>query len=46
MRLREFALLADENIHPDVVAALRAGGGDVLGVRDCELAGSADTAIL
>ena len=46
MRLREFPLLADENIHHDVVAALRAAGCDVLGVRDCELAGLADTVIL
>ena len=46
VRLVEFALLADENIHPDVVAGLRAEGRDVTDVRGCGLAGSDDAAII
>jgi predicted nuclease of predicted toxin-antitoxin system len=42
----DFPLLADENIHPGVVAALRARGKDVRTVFDESLAGASDTDIL
>jgi len=42
----EFPLLADENIHPDVVAALVTSGKDVRTVHDEGLAGSSDTDVL
>lgn len=45
--LGQFALLADENIHPGVVAFLRATGIDVASVADDpSLAGSPDDFIL
>jgi predicted nuclease of predicted toxin-antitoxin system len=45
VKISDFAFLADENIHPDVVAFLRAKGHDVL--YACEgLVGSTDSALL
>jgi predicted nuclease of predicted toxin-antitoxin system len=46
MRPLDFPLLADENIHPDVVATLKAAGKDVRTVQDEGLLGSGDTSIL
>jgi predicted nuclease of predicted toxin-antitoxin system len=46
VRLRDFPLLTDENIHPAVVAELRMTGLDVLDVHESGLAGSDDVAIL
>ncbi len=46
MRLVETALLADENIHPDVLAALRKLGRDIVSVGDRNLAGQEDAIIL
>ena len=46
MRLHEFAFLSDENIHPLVVAELRARGCDVFDVCENGLKGSADAALL
>ncbi len=46
MRLQDFAFLTDENLHPDLVAALRRLGSDVLDVKENGLAGSSDLAIL
>ena len=34
MKLHQFALLTDENIHPRVVASLRTRGFDVLDVQE------------
>jgi predicted nuclease of predicted toxin-antitoxin system len=45
VRLGEFSLLADENLHPDVVAFLRSGGCDVLYARD-SLIGSSDASLM
>ncbi len=42
MKLRDFPLLTDENLDPDVVAHLRQGGFDVLDVVDTGLQGCAD----
>jgi predicted nuclease of predicted toxin-antitoxin system len=41
-----FPLLADENIHRDVVEALRAQSKDVVSVHDEKLTGQPDVAIL
>ena len=46
MKLHEFAFLTDENIHPVVVAELRAGGCDVFDVCENGLKGSEDAALL
>ena len=46
MTLRDFPLLADQNIHPAVVGWLRGEGFDVLTAADAGLAGAADTAVL
>lgn len=46
MNLRELALLADENIHPDVVLFLRGEGFDVLDVKESGLIGSPDVVLL
>ena len=46
MRLLDLPLLADENIHPAVVAALRAGGCDVITAEEFLGFGAADDAIL
>jgi predicted nuclease of predicted toxin-antitoxin system len=45
VKLQDFAILADENIHPDVVAFLRASGCDVLYVRE-SLIGSSDDLLM
>jgi predicted nuclease of predicted toxin-antitoxin system len=46
VKLSHSAFLADENIHPEVVRALRAKGLDVLAVRECKLIGSGDLVLL
>ena len=46
MKPLAFPLLTDENIHPDVVAGLRARGKDVRTVEDEQLRGSDDVSIL
>ena len=46
MKPLELPLLADENIHPDVVAGLRKRGNDVRTVVDEGLRGSDDVVIL
>jgi predicted nuclease of predicted toxin-antitoxin system len=46
LKLQEFALLADENIHAEVLAYLRQCGCDVLDVRESGLIGSDDLALL
>ncbi len=46
MKPLEFPLLADENIHPDVVSALRERRCDVTTVVEAGLGGAADDAVL
>lgn len=46
MKLPECQWLADENIHPEVVAALKARGWDVVAAADLGLAGKSDVTIL
>jgi predicted nuclease of predicted toxin-antitoxin system len=46
VRLRDSALLTDENVHPDVAAFLREQGHDVLDVKDASLAGLGDTELI
>lgn len=46
MTLRNFPLLTDENIHPEVVASLRTRGSDVLDVKESGLIGSSDLLLL
>jgi len=46
MKLFAFALLADENINPDVVAGLRVLGSRIETVAELGLAGAADSLIL
>ena len=46
MKLRDFPLLTDENIDPDVVAHLRQLGFDVVDVVESSLQGSADADLL
>jgi len=46
MKPLDFSLLADENIHPEVIGALRAAGGDLRSVRTEGLAGKDDREIL
>ena len=46
MRLRDFAILTDENIHPEVVRLLRERGHDLLDVKESGLVGSSDLVIL
>ena len=46
MKLFDHPLLADEKIDPDVVAALRARGHDVMAVREAGLGGAADRDVL
>jgi len=46
LRLQEFSFLADENIHPAVVAELRTWGQHVSDVRERGLQGSADASLL
>jgi predicted nuclease of predicted toxin-antitoxin system len=42
----ELPLLADENIHPDVILALRSAGKDITTVRSEGLGGQADVEVL
>jgi len=46
MKLRDFPLLADQNIHADVVTLLRAEGLAVVEVVDAQLSGGSDALIL
>jgi predicted nuclease of predicted toxin-antitoxin system len=46
LKLSDYPLLADENIHPEVIAALRQWGMDVLSVRDSGLIGSDDLSLV
>ena len=46
MRLRHQAFVTDENIHPDVVGALRRNGHDVLDVKESGFVGASDLVIL
>ena len=46
MNLFDFPLLADENIHPDVIQYLREQGHDVLSVYEAGLVGKSDTSVL
>ena len=46
MKLRDFRLLTDENIHSDVVQFLRSEGSDVLDVREESLHGTPDINLL
>jgi predicted nuclease of predicted toxin-antitoxin system len=46
LKLHEFPILADENIHRDVVAYLRQRGCDVVDVRETGLIGSEDSVLL
>ncbi len=45
MRIQEFSLLADENLHPIIVTFLRSQGYNVLYARE-GLIGSSDTALM
>ncbi len=46
MKRLEFPLVADENVHSDVIALLRSMGRDVRSVHDLGLASSDDATIL
>jgi len=46
LKLDAFAFLADQNIHPEVVAFLRGRGLDVASAEELGLANAADTLIL
>jgi predicted nuclease of predicted toxin-antitoxin system len=46
LNLHAYALLTDENVHPEVVRALRRNGFDVFDVKESELTGSSDAVIL
>ena len=46
MKLRDYPLLADENIHPNVVSRLAAEGHDVRSVRELNLTGADDRTLL
>jgi predicted nuclease of predicted toxin-antitoxin system len=46
LTLQECRFLTDENIHPEVVAWLRAAGCDVLDVKEAGLAGADDVSLL
>lgn len=46
MKPLAFPLLADENIHPEVVAYLRAEGSDIQSVQELGFGGSADIELL
>jgi len=46
LKLLDFPLLADENIHPDVVRFLQEQGCDVVAVRESQLVGSTDEELL
>ena len=46
MKLRQFPLLTDENVDPDVVAGLRRLGFDVLDVMESGRAGASDVELV
>ena len=46
MKLRDFGLLTDQNLHPQVVAFLRATGFDILDVNAQGLQGTSDVDLL
>ena len=46
MKLRDFGLLTDQNLHPQVVAFLCATGFDVLDVNTQGLQGTSDVDLL
>lgn len=46
MKLRQFSLLTDENVDPDVVAGLRGLGFDVLDAVESGRAGTSDVELL
>jgi predicted nuclease of predicted toxin-antitoxin system len=46
VRPLDFSLLADENIHPDVVAALREEGHDIQTLHDLHSVGQSDRIVL
>jgi predicted nuclease of predicted toxin-antitoxin system len=46
LRLKDFPLLTDENIHPEIVKSLREGGADVLDVKESRLIGSSDLVLI
>ncbi len=46
MKLQDYGLLADENVHPEVVGYLRSRGSDVLAVCESGLIGSEDQFLL
>lgn len=46
MRLKDFPLLTDENIHPEVVTSLRGEGCDILDVKESHLIGTSDLVLL
>jgi predicted nuclease of predicted toxin-antitoxin system len=46
LRLQEFPILADENIHPEVASWVRGRGCDVLEVRGSDLVGSSDLTLI
>jgi predicted nuclease of predicted toxin-antitoxin system len=46
LNLAEYPFLADENIHPDVIAHLRDSGFDLLSVVEAGLIGSSDEKVL
>jgi predicted nuclease of predicted toxin-antitoxin system len=46
VRLLDFALLTDENIHPELVGLLRGYGHDVLDVKESGLIGSTDVDLM
>ena len=46
MKLAEYPFLADENIHPEVIAHLRDNGFDLLSVVEAGLIGSSDEKVL
>lgn len=46
MKLRNFPLLTDQNIHPDVVAFLAAEGFDVVDIAQAGMIGATDAEIL
>jgi len=45
VKIQEFSFLADENLHPNVVASLRSQGFDILYVREGFI-GSSDTTLI
>jgi predicted nuclease of predicted toxin-antitoxin system len=46
LRLRDFAFVAGENIHPEVVRHLRSAGHDVLDVKEAGLHGVDDLTLI